>query len=111
MPEWFRGLLKKPVDAPTSDERRPSRPAYSDDELGELQRRLARLEADYSALRIEWAELVDKVSRWFSRQAGRRSAELREAMQEAPEAPQPIALPSKADRKAQLRALARGRSA
>lgn len=40
-------------------------------ELADLQAQLSQLTADLAGLRLEWAEVLDKINRWASRQAAR----------------------------------------
>lgn len=38
-----------------------------------LEARLAQMTADAGLLRVEWAEVLDKISHWASRQSGREA--------------------------------------
>lgn len=56
---------KPPPDAPGLDADAP------DDEPGSVQAQLSQLTSDLAGLRLEWAEVLDKINRWASRQSAR----------------------------------------
>lgn len=82
-----------------------------------LEERIAHLTADAGLLRVEWSEVLDKISHWASRQAGRdrkaasRSLEALSASEDAPGTTNPEHLISQhpPTSKAALRALVRAR--
>lgn len=54
-----------------------------DHRVQELERALGHLSTDLTTLRMEWAEVLDKVNRWFARQAGRLGRDVRTALEKA----------------------------
>lgn len=54
-----------------------------DHRVQELERSVAHLTTDGSVIRMEWAEVLDKINRWFSRQAGRIGRDVRTALERA----------------------------
>lgn len=84
--------------------------------LRALEDRLAHIVADAGLLRIEWSEVLDKISHWASRQSGREGKVAKQrldalASQDAPGDPNgapPVSQPYPTD-KAALRALLRSR--
>jgi hypothetical protein len=97
---WKR--LRTALIGPRREDRQPVELPPSDKEL------LAELRREVGSLRFEWADVLDKINRWASRQAARtrndtlRALELEPAGEEAP-APAPAAGQNLAELKAQLR--------
>lgn len=61
---------------PWNRQRTPSKPpesltAVTENPPPELVAQLSQLSADLAGLRLEWAEVLDKINRWASRQAAR----------------------------------------
>jgi hypothetical protein len=59
--------------APRNRQQTPSHApeSASADAKTELAAQLSQLTADVAGLRLEWAEILDKINRWASRQAAR----------------------------------------
>lgn len=82
--------------------------------VDDLERKLARIEAQFADLQLSWAETLDKLSAWANRQATRDRRALQQRLEPEPEsieeAPPPQAAPaapSKAELRARLAALQR----
>lgn len=82
--------------------------------VDDLERKLARIEAQFADLQLSWAETLDKLSAWANRQATRDRRALQQRLEPDPEpveeTPPPAAAPaapSKAELRARLAALQR----
>ena len=59
-----------------------------DDRLRAVEAQLSSQTASLGLIRVEWAEVLDKVNRWASRQAGRLSRQAKESLDAAADAPE-----------------------
>jgi hypothetical protein len=67
-----RNRQQTPSIAPENASDRTQEPPPDDDEIaGSIQAQLSQLTSDLAGLRLEWAEVLDKLNRWASRQSAR----------------------------------------
>lgn len=68
-------------------------PQSLDERLRAIEAKLTDMTASTGLLRVEWAEVLDKINRWASRQSGRLSRQAKAALdaaetaEDAPQAP------------------------
>lgn len=104
---WNRPVLPSPPPTDVALEAR----------VRALEERLAHISADSGLLRVEWSEVLDKISHWASRQSGRERKAVKERLDALAAAQEPAGDTNghQADihpaplSKAQLRALVRAR--
>jgi hypothetical protein len=110
---WPRNAVSSDRPSPLADQQAALRAC--EDRLRALEARVTDMAATTGLLRIEWAEVLDKINRWASRQTGRlaraANAALEKAAEDAPgstndDGPVPQHPPTS---KSDLRRLVRGR--
>lgn len=69
---WPWNRQETPSHAPHDATDRTAEPPPDDDEIaGSIQAQLSQLTSDLAGIRLEWAEVLDKLNRWASRQSAR----------------------------------------
>jgi len=109
---WNRTEPMPPPPAATFVTATPDTTPQLEARVRALEDRLAHIVADAGLLRVEWSEVLDKISHWASRQAGRdRKAVNRSLEKLAEDAPGPtISAEPAPTTKAELRRVLASRS-